>query len=52
LNALNHDDIAHEVGVRLLPERFLSFTPDGGDDRGDIEGLDTGVKIVARLART
>src|SRR5882724_8613011 len=48
LNAVKHDDVAHEVGVGLLPEGFFPFAPDGGDDRSNIEGLSVRIKIVVQ----
>src|SRR6266568_7159160 len=48
LNAVKHDDVAHEVGVGLLPEGFFSFPPNGCDDRSDIESLSVGIKIVVQ----
>src|SRR5438876_2028086 len=48
LNTVKHDDVAHEVGVGLLPERFFPFSPDRCDDRGSIEGLSVWIKIVVQ----
>src|SRR6266853_4735666 len=48
LNAVKHDDVAHEVGVGLLPERFFPFAPDGGDDRSNIESLGIGIEVVVQ----
>src|SRR5580704_16885696 len=48
LKAVKNDDVAHQVGIRLLPERFLAFAPDGGNDRSNIESLRVGIEVVVQ----
>jgi hypothetical protein len=47
-DAVQHDYVADQIGVRLLPERFLAFAPDRRDDGGDVECLGVGIERVVQ----
>ena len=45
-NSMEHNDVSHEVGVGLLPKRFLALTPNCRYDRSDVECLGISIGVV------
>src|SRR6266702_886584 len=47
-DAMQQNHVPDKVRVRLLPEGFLSPSPDRGDDGGNVERLGVRVKIIVQ----